>query len=707
MSTTAPIKDKKISKNWESMKGDKNEIPSSFDFSNERNLTTKRKKGYDNHYTYTDENYNTCFVVERKKKDDGTKYFVLHSKQRNKGNQTSRWMQQKYPAPRPIYNLPKIANNKHKLKIVICEGEKAANAYSAKSLFSCTTWSCGAYAVLENDWQPVTEYGEIILCPDNDKIGELAMHKLAMHLHQKLDYPLENIRWVTYDNHFKDGWDLADDIPENHNGMEHHSLVSKSLHYIDVHKDYEDKWDEIKNKVEKKEINKEKSQRLMELAEDVIYIEELNEMLKLSKDTLVPLQHFNNMYAYLKIANKGGGTYLLEQESTKRADKFIYHPKHEKGIIEIDGITYANRFRPAPIFNIVGRSLPIDHWDEQLNYMFGEDADFVEQYFAWIYQNMGEKCMWAPLWISEQRGIGKNWVSFLISKVFGLHNSKPNLKYKNVISRFPDWIIGTQFAVVNEIFIKNRHDVKMEMSEEIKDYITEPFIHIEQKFRRSFDYFNTCNFLLISNHLDCMYVNNEERRYWIKVMNCQEQSRDYWIPKWKWLETDGPAALAQHLKKLTIKDPDLYKDRAPKTSDFKEMAANSEHPIFRWLDQQFEEESGPFRRSNKYKNFNFMAGVTWLHNAVTRGFSQECSQDVLKDWLKRRCMKWLDGNLTKQIRMADGTRPRVYMILPKEKEAKAYWYKHLISKTETELGNIYGEKTEAVDFVSRSYNTNS
>ena len=191
--------------------------------------------------------------------------------------------------------------------------------------------------------------------------------------------------------------------------------------------------------------------------------------------------------------------------------------------------------------------------------MFGEDADFVEQYFGYIFQNMGDKAMWAPLWISEQRGIGKNWITLLMSKAMGMHNSRPNLKYKNVVSSFPDWIIGCQFAVINEIFIKNKHDVKMEMSEEIKDLITEPFIHIEQKFRRSFDYFNTCNFVLISNHENCMYVNNEERRYWIKKINCQEQGREYWKPKWKWLETDGAAAVTHHLKNLTIKDPDLYK----------------------------------------------------------------------------------------------------------------------------------------------------
>ena len=189
-----------------------------------------------------------------------------------------------------------------------------------------------------------------------------------------------------------------------------------------------------------------------------------------------------------------------------------------------------------------------------------------------------------------------------------------------------------------------------------------------------------------------MYINNEERRYWIKVMNCQEMDRGYWAEKWKWAEGEGPAAIVHHLQNLTIKDKGIYKFRAPQTADFKEMAANSEHPIFRWLDQQFEEESGPFRRENKYKNFNFLAGVTWLHTAVTKGFSQECSQDVLKDWLKRRCTKWTNGELTKQIVMNDGTRPRVYMILPKDSTGKEYWYKHLTSKTDTQLGELYGEK---------------
>ena len=144
------------------------------------------------------------------------------------------------------------------------------------------------------------------------------------------------------------------------------------------------------------------------------------------------------------------------------------------------------------------------------------------------------------------------------------------------------------------------------MSEEIKDLITEPTIHIEKKFRRSFDYINQCNFLLISNHENSMNINNEERRYWIKKIECQQMDDNWWKAKWKWAEEGGAKAVLHHLKTLTIKNPDLYKSRAPITDDFTEMAHASEHPIFKWLDEHREAESGPFKRANYFRNFNFM-----------------------------------------------------------------------------------------------------
>ena len=49
---------------------------------------------------------------------------------------------------------------------------------------------------------------------------------------------------------------------------------------------------------------------------------------------------------------------------------------------------------------------------------------------------------------------------------------------------------------------------------------------------------------------------------------------------------------------LEIKDPDLYKERAPVTDDLIGLAKRSEHPIFKWLDEHRDAETGPFSRSN-------------------------------------------------------------------------------------------------------------
>ena len=214
----------------------------------------RTKKGYDKHYIYTDESGNTCFVVERKKKDDGSKSFALHSKKQHKSQGYHKWMEAEYPEPRPIYNLQR--------------------------LYQVTTWSCGAYSVLKNNWEPVIKYQNIYICPDNDKNGEMAMHKLVKHLKEKFHYDLTCIKWIRYSEHFPDGWDLADDIPEKfteESGVsDNHTLIGTlGAPYKDCFPDYQSIWHDIDTKVEKKEINKEKSQRLLQLGESVVYIEEL------------------------------------------------------------------------------------------------------------------------------------------------------------------------------------------------------------------------------------------------------------------------------------------------------------------------------------------------------------------------------------------------------------------------------------------------
>jgi hypothetical protein len=507
-------------------------------------------------------------------------------------------------------------NNAKQTSVIVCEGEKTADAYINKNLLPVTTWAGGAKAVLKNDWDPLLDFQTIILFPDNDDEGFTAMHKLAKHLNEDLQVTLENIRIVLYPDEFPKKWDMADAVPENVD-TDAHRLATGALPYAEAIDNYAGIWKSLAPQ-DVAEIDREKSERLLGIAENIFYISELDEMLDINKDLLMPLKAFDNNYGYLKIgkAKKKPSTWLLEQEPEifKRANSFEFNPKRPRGLNDVQGIPVVNRYRGPSIKPKAG---DITMWKDTLIDVFddADRADNIEQYIAWCFQNQGDKAMWAPLWISPKKGIGKNWITNLLGECYGLRNFKPNLKYKHVVGKFNSWIIGSQFAIVNEVFLSNNYNKKQELSEEIKDLITEPYAHIEEKFRRGFDYPNTCNFILISNHEDCMNIADDERRYYIVKCTNVVRYRDYWKPRWEWALGDGKRFLMHHLQNIKIKDPDLYKERAPITDDMKDLAKRSEHPIFKWLDEHRDAETGPFKRSNSgdYKVFNYMAVATELH----------------------------------------------------------------------------------------------
>jgi len=691
-------KPKKNRNNYTYMKGDKNEEPNTFNFSGpggEQRLKFKQSRNYDTHYRYTDTEGNTAFVVERQYTDETRqeKRFFPYTKWKNKIDNSSKWQSRAMPEPRTIYNLERLSNARQS-SVVICEGEKAADAYVKLNLLPITTWSGGAKQVLKNDWDPLLDFQTIILFPDNDDEGFIAMHKLAKHLHEDLQVALENIKIVLYPDEFPNKWDIADLVPENVD-TDAHRLATGALPYTEAIGNYLETWKSLEP-TDVAEADKEKSERLLGIAENIFYISELDEMLDTNKNLLMPLKAFDNNYGYLKIgkAKKKPSTWLLEQEPEifKRANSFEFNPKRPRGLNDVQGVPIVNRYK-GPV--IKPKAGDISMWTDTLTDVFdsAERAENMEQYMAWCFQNQGEKAMWAPLWISPKKGIGKNWITNILGECYGLQNFKPNLKYKHVTGKFNSWIIGTQFAIINEVFLSNNFNKKQELSEEIKDLITEQYAHIEEKFRRGFDYPNTCNFILISNHEDCMNVADDERRYYIVKCTNVVRYRDYWKPRWEWALNDGKRFLMHHLQNLKIKDPDLYKERAPITDDMKDLAKRSEHPIFKWLDEHRDAETGPFKRAGggDWKVFNYMAVATELHKSCSN-LRQEGSLEVVIEWCKKRSTSWdpTKNVPTKQITCGDGSRPRAYMFPPLESTASEYWIQHLRSATNTQLGIEYG-----------------
>ena len=117
----------------------------------------------------------------------------------------SRWEWKAPPAPRPLLNLDQLRSNPG--TVLIVEGEKTADA--AAKLYPkaiVTTWPSGCKAIDKADWSPL-KGRRIILWPDADQPGNLAMERLAQLL---LQLPVERVQLVAPPADAPEGWDLAD-----------------------------------------------------------------------------------------------------------------------------------------------------------------------------------------------------------------------------------------------------------------------------------------------------------------------------------------------------------------------------------------------------------------------------------------------------------------------------------------------------------------
>jgi putative DNA primase/helicase len=130
------------------------------------------------------------------------------------------WKFAAWPNNRPLYNLPAIAEQPN-APIIICEGEKAADAVALifpKSI--ATTSSGGAGAAAKTDWTPLA--GRLVLIwPDADAAGEKYAREVATKL-KMLDCSVSIIdakELASIDpgggaREPEKGWDAADAIGE-------------------------------------------------------------------------------------------------------------------------------------------------------------------------------------------------------------------------------------------------------------------------------------------------------------------------------------------------------------------------------------------------------------------------------------------------------------------------------------------------------------
>ena len=157
----------------------------------------------DNVYAYRDEQGDAKWVVTRWNADENENHSKLFMPWIWSDDM---WIRKGTPQPRMLYGLEQLNRFKPHKKVVICEGEKAAEA--ARVLLPenpVLSWPNGASSVKAADWS-ILKDREVIVWPDNDAAGWAALNEIGAILTPIIK---NDLRYIDVHNK-PHGWDAAD-----------------------------------------------------------------------------------------------------------------------------------------------------------------------------------------------------------------------------------------------------------------------------------------------------------------------------------------------------------------------------------------------------------------------------------------------------------------------------------------------------------------
>lgn len=126
-----------------------------------------------------------------------------------KEDESEGWCVKAFPTPRPLYRLETIqANDK---QVIICEGEKAADACFQLLGCNVVSWSGGAKSVRQTDWKPLAGR-KVAIWADADQVGAEAAEEIKQELFK---IGVEQIKITFAPQDTPKGFDAADCLEQN------------------------------------------------------------------------------------------------------------------------------------------------------------------------------------------------------------------------------------------------------------------------------------------------------------------------------------------------------------------------------------------------------------------------------------------------------------------------------------------------------------
>lgn len=262
--------------------------------------------------------------------------------------------------------------------------------------------------------------------------------------------------------------------------------------------------------------------------------------------------HLANVQAVQTVIGADGGVKLVE---TSVAEAWVRWPLRR----QVARVTYepgqagvvSDRLNVWEGWGVEPRKGPVTLWDELLDHLFLGEDDLRAWFEAWcLYplRHPGAKLPTAACLWSRRQGLGKSVVGKLLGRVYGANYSE--VSQRELESQFNGWHVYRQFVMFDDV---SAYDSRAK-ADVLKKMVTEEEVLVNTKGIPTYGVPDRANFYLTSNKPNALYLEDEDRRFFVHEVVSPKLGRDFWSRLYPWMGRvlghpelgPGPAALLWH-----------------------------------------------------------------------------------------------------------------------------------------------------------------
>ena len=358
-------------------------------------------------YEYKNLNGETCFYVERIDKAAGEKDFIHYSFDLDKKT----WVPKAWSENRPLFREHYLPNNAK--PVLIVEGEKCVKFCEQHSYikenYLPITWSGGGYAVSRTNFQHLKNR-QVILFPDNDEPGKLAMHEIAFTL-IKNKIVEKDIKFIHIPKQmpFPEAWDIADPFPKGYAAEHLLSLGSVYLKTYDK-REFKKIWEDLEQEVVDRKIKIKQK----EIIKQYVYVSDRDDFRDIEKNIYLDIKRMDHWHLVETKKGEVMSKRLLKDPKLKKVYRVICHAGLSSGVVNV--VDEFSEVKPGIYFNtytkpnIISKQGDISIIINYYEWLFGkENWDIIAKYIHVLIRHGGKKINWVPVFISIVEGAGKDY----------------------------------------------------------------------------------------------------------------------------------------------------------------------------------------------------------------------------------------------------------------------------------------------------------